>query len=111
MGYKTVYINSLPRDGVVTFLALVREMELKPKRNKGAYLHLWLLTAPERSIVRAARYGRSIRSRRDREATRDGRTAQRPDAIDCPADPAMLGRERQDSDFYPISAPGILKEC
>lgn len=42
MADKGLFIASLPRDGVVTFLALVREKELKPKRNGGVYLHLVL---------------------------------------------------------------------
>ena len=42
MADKGFFIAALPRDGVVTFLALVREKELKPKRNGGVYLHLVL---------------------------------------------------------------------
>jgi len=42
MADKGFFIATLPRDGVVTFLALVREKELKPKRNGGLYLHLVL---------------------------------------------------------------------
>ena len=42
MAEKGFFIANLPRDGVVTFLALVREKELKPKRNGGVYLHLVL---------------------------------------------------------------------
>lgn len=42
MAEKGFFIADLPRDGVVTFLALVREKELKPKRNGGVYLHLVL---------------------------------------------------------------------
>jgi len=42
MADKGAFIANLPRDGVVTFLALVREKELKPKRNGGVYLHLVL---------------------------------------------------------------------
>ncbi len=43
MAEKGYFIARLPRDGVVTFLALVREKELKPKRNGGVYLHLTLV--------------------------------------------------------------------
>jgi len=42
MAEKGFFIATLPRDGVVTFLAMVREKELKPKRNGGVYLHLVL---------------------------------------------------------------------
>jgi 3'-5' exoribonuclease len=42
MAEKGLFIANLPRDGVVTFLALVRDKELKPKRNGGMYLHLVL---------------------------------------------------------------------
>jgi 3'-5' exoribonuclease len=42
MAEKGFSIANLPREGVVTFLALVREKELKPKRNGGVYLHLVL---------------------------------------------------------------------
>jgi 3'-5' exoribonuclease len=42
MADKGFFIAQLPRDGVVTFLALAREKELKPKRNGGIYLHLVL---------------------------------------------------------------------
>jgi 3'-5' exoribonuclease len=42
MAEKGFFIANLPRDGVVTLLALVREKELKPKRNGGVYLHLVL---------------------------------------------------------------------
>jgi 3'-5' exoribonuclease len=42
MADKGLFIANLPHDGIVTFLALVREKELKPKRNGGVYLHLVL---------------------------------------------------------------------
>ena len=42
MAEKGFFIANLPGDGVVTLLALVREKELKPKRNGGVYLHLVL---------------------------------------------------------------------
>ncbi|HXJ92833.1 MAG TPA: HD domain-containing protein [Terriglobia bacterium] len=42
MADKGFFIATLPRDGIVTFLALVREKELKPKRNGGVYLHIVL---------------------------------------------------------------------
>jgi len=42
MAEKGFFIATLPQDGVVTFLAMVREKELKPKRNGGVYLHLVL---------------------------------------------------------------------
>ena len=42
MAEKGFFIATLPRDRVVTFLAMVREKELKPKRNGGVYLHLVL---------------------------------------------------------------------
>jgi 3'-5' exoribonuclease len=42
MADKGLFIATLPHDDVVTFLALVREKELKPKRNGGVYLHLVL---------------------------------------------------------------------
>jgi len=42
MAEKGFFIATLPRDGVVTFLAMVTEKELKPKRNGGIYLHLVL---------------------------------------------------------------------
>ncbi len=42
MADKGLFIEALPREGVVTFLALVREKELRPKRNGGLFLHLVL---------------------------------------------------------------------
>lgn len=42
MADKGFFIAELPREGVITFLALAREKELKPKRNGGVYLHLVL---------------------------------------------------------------------
>ncbi len=42
MADKGFFIEALPREGVVTFLALVREKELRPKRNGGLFLHLVL---------------------------------------------------------------------
>jgi hypothetical protein len=33
MAEKGLFIEGLPHDGLVTFLALVREKELRPKRN------------------------------------------------------------------------------
>jgi len=37
---KGAFIQQLPREGVVTFLAVVKEKELRPKRNGGFYLQL-----------------------------------------------------------------------
>jgi 3'-5' exoribonuclease len=42
MAEKGLFIAALPRNGVVTFLALVRGKQMKPKRNGGVYLHLVL---------------------------------------------------------------------
>ena len=42
MAEKGFFVAALPRNGVVTFLALVREKQIKPKRNGGVYLHLVL---------------------------------------------------------------------
>jgi hypothetical protein len=42
MAEKGFFIATLPRNGVVTFVAMVREKELKPKRNGGVYLHVLL---------------------------------------------------------------------
>ena len=42
MADKGFFIEALPHDGVVTFLALVKEKELRSKRNGGFYLHLVL---------------------------------------------------------------------
>ena len=42
MAEKGLFIEALPRDGVVTFLALVKEKELRPKRTGGWYLYLLL---------------------------------------------------------------------
>jgi len=42
MAEKGFFIAALPPNGVVTFLALVREKQMKPKRNGGVYLHLVL---------------------------------------------------------------------
>jgi len=42
MADKGLFIEALPREGVVTFLTLVREKELRPKRNGGLFLHLVL---------------------------------------------------------------------
>lgn len=42
MEEKGHFINILPGSGLVTFLAVVRERELRPKRSRGVYLHLLL---------------------------------------------------------------------
>jgi len=42
MAEKGFFVAVLPQDGVVTFLALVKEKEIRPKRNGGFYLHLLL---------------------------------------------------------------------
>src|SRR5439155_8272094 len=41
-GTGKLTINSLPDSGVVTLLAAVKEVELRPKRSGGVYLHLLL---------------------------------------------------------------------
>ena len=42
MTEKGCYIDSLPSTGLATFLALVKEKEVRPKRNGGCYLYLLL---------------------------------------------------------------------
>jgi 3'-5' exoribonuclease len=42
MEEKGHFINALPDSGLVTFFAVVRERELRPKRSGGVYLHLLL---------------------------------------------------------------------
>jgi 3'-5' exoribonuclease len=42
MEEKGHFINVLPDSGLVTFLAVVRERELRPRRSGGVYLHLLL---------------------------------------------------------------------
>jgi 3'-5' exoribonuclease len=42
MAEKGLFIEALPRDGLVTFLALVRDKGLRPKRTGGWYLYLLL---------------------------------------------------------------------
>src|SRR5438093_1054623 len=42
MTEKGCYIDSLPGTGLVTFLALVKEKEIRPKRAGGWYLYLLL---------------------------------------------------------------------
>jgi hypothetical protein len=42
MEEKGNFINALPDSGLVTFLAVVRERELRPRRSGGVYLHLLL---------------------------------------------------------------------
>jgi 3'-5' exoribonuclease len=42
MQEKGHFINVLPDSGLITFLALVRERQLRPKRSGGVYLHLLL---------------------------------------------------------------------
>jgi 3'-5' exoribonuclease len=42
MAEKGFFVAALPQDGVVTFLALVKEKEFRAKRNGGLYLHLLL---------------------------------------------------------------------
>jgi 3'-5' exoribonuclease len=42
MQEKGHFINVLPDSGLITFLALVRERQLRPKRTGGVYLHLLL---------------------------------------------------------------------
>jgi 23S rRNA maturation-related 3'-5' exoribonuclease YhaM len=42
MAEKGLFIDALPRDGLVTFLALVKDKALKAKRTGGWYLYLLL---------------------------------------------------------------------
>jgi 3'-5' exoribonuclease len=42
MAEKGLFIDALPHDGLVTFLALVKEKEIRPKRMGGFYLYLLL---------------------------------------------------------------------
>ena len=42
MTAKGFFIDALPRDGVVTLLAVVKEKEIRPKRHGGVYLSLTL---------------------------------------------------------------------
>src|SRR6516164_4500461 len=42
MEQKGHFISVLPDSGLVTFLAVVRERELRPRRSGGVYLHLLL---------------------------------------------------------------------
>ena len=42
MTEKGYYIDSLPGTGLVTFLALVKEKEIRTKRTGGSYLYLLL---------------------------------------------------------------------
>ena len=42
MTEKGCYIDSLPSTGLATFLALVKEKEVRPKRAGGWYLYLLL---------------------------------------------------------------------
>ncbi len=42
MADKGLFIEALPRDGLVTFLALVKDKALRPKRTGGWYLYLLL---------------------------------------------------------------------
>ena len=42
MAEKGLFIEALPRDGLVTFLALVKDKALRPKRTGGWYLYLLL---------------------------------------------------------------------
>ena len=42
MEEKGHFINALPDSGLVTFLAVLRERELRPRRSGGVYLHLLL---------------------------------------------------------------------
>jgi len=42
MAEKGLFIEALPRDGLVTFLALVKDKGLRPKRAGGWYLYLLL---------------------------------------------------------------------
>src|SRR5271157_4957389 len=42
MAEKGWFIEALPRDGLVTFLALVKDKGLRPKRTGGWYLYLLL---------------------------------------------------------------------
>jgi 3'-5' exoribonuclease len=42
MADKGFFIEALPRDGLVTLLALVKEKGIRPKRNGGFYLHFVL---------------------------------------------------------------------
>jgi len=42
MEEKGHFINVLPDSGLVTFLAVVKERELRPRRSGGVYLHLLL---------------------------------------------------------------------
>jgi hypothetical protein len=42
MAEKGLFIEALPQDGLVTFLALVKDKGLRPKRTGGWYLYLLL---------------------------------------------------------------------
>ena len=58
MEEKGHFINALPDSGLVTFLAVVRERELRPRRSGGVYLHLLL---GDRTGGSKAVYGRCRR--------------------------------------------------
>ena len=80
MAEKGLFIEALPRDGVVTFLALVKEKELRQKRTGGWYLYLLLsdrtLGVAGKSLGSAGADGRLVRARRHRESAGRARALQ-----------------------------------
>jgi len=78
MAEKGLFIDALPRDGVVTFLALVKEKGLRSKRTGGWYLYLLLSDrgVAGKGLGSAGADGRLVRARRHRESAGRARALQ-----------------------------------
>src|SRR6516162_3718024 len=94
MAEKGLFIEALPRDGVVTFLALVKEKELRQKRTGGWYLYLLLSDRTGELQAKAwdqPEQTAAVRARRHRESAGRARALQRPSPTDRATHPAVRG--------------------
>ena len=106
MEEKGHFINALPDSGLVTFLAVVRERELRPKKSPGVYLHLLLGDGTgeiEGRVWDGAEEISRLFEADDVVKVRGTRAIQREVAAHCAAHPALPGggvrRERLLSGF------------
>jgi len=89
MAEKGLFIEALPRDGVVTFLALVKEKELRPKRTGGWYLYL--LLSDRTGELQAKAWDQPEQTAALFERNERGRTLQRASPADRATHPAVRG--------------------
>lgn len=109
MAENGFFVAALPRNGVVTFLALVREKELKPKRNGGLYLHLLLADRTGELEARVWDGPETTSSLFERDDIVKVRGTielynDRP-PVDRPTHPAMRGRRVPGSGLLPHLGP------